>query len=199
MADIDEKFGDKYFKEEIVYQSKDLPNKIKKSIEKGKLIEKEWNNNKLNILINDCINIENNINNIKDMEENIKKSNLNKNKIFLQKNENEINEIKEKIKKFGNIEVVQEGETFDFQFKPGKNYVLDNNCLIATKNNGGDEWNCTILGNKEIPKNKKTHWKIKINNFELKPSISWNILIGVGPDNPNNKTYFFNKCWTFIC
>ena len=29
MADIDEKFGDKYFKEEIVYQSKDLPNKIK--------------------------------------------------------------------------------------------------------------------------------------------------------------------------
>ena len=29
ILDIDEKFGDKYFKEEIVYQSKDLPNKIK--------------------------------------------------------------------------------------------------------------------------------------------------------------------------
>lgn len=61
----------------------------------------------------------------------------------------------EKIKKFGNIEIVQEGETLDFQFKPGKNYVLDNNCLIATKNNGGDDWNSIILGNKEIPKNKK--------------------------------------------
>ena len=89
-------------------------------MEKRKLIEKEWNNNKLNILINDCINIENNINNIKDMEENIKKSNLNKNKIFFYKKMNEINEFLEKIKKFGNIEVVQEGETLDFQFKPRK-------------------------------------------------------------------------------
>ena len=90
-------------------------------MEKRKLIEKEWNNNKLNILINDCINIENNINNIKEMEEKIKKSNLNKNKIlFLPKKENEINEFLEKIKKFGNIEVVQEGETLDFQFKPRK-------------------------------------------------------------------------------
>lgn len=86
-----------------------------------------------------------------------------------------------------------------FQFKPGKNYILNNNALIATKNNGGEDWNCTIVGNKEIPLNKVSKWKIKINNFELKPNISWNILIGIGPDNTYKEINFLNKCWSFIC
>ena len=38
----------------------------------------------------------------------------------------------------------------------------------------------------------------QINNFVLK-SNTWNILIGIGPDNPNNECYFYKKCWTFIC
>ena len=33
----------------------------KYSLEKGKIIEKDWNDNKLNSLINDCLEIENNI------------------------------------------------------------------------------------------------------------------------------------------
>ena len=46
-----------YFKEDLINKSEKLPNKIKKSIEKGKIIDKEWNENNLSLLINDCINI----------------------------------------------------------------------------------------------------------------------------------------------
>ena len=90
-------------------------------------------------------------------------------------------------------------QNFFFHFREGKNYTLSNNGLIATKKGGGDNWNCTIIGNKEIPKNKISKWKIKITNFELKGFNGWNILIGIGPDNPNNETYFHKKCWSFIC
>ena len=113
--------------------------------------------------------------------------------------EDEINEFIKKIKIFGEIELKKNNDNiFVFQFKEGKNYILSNNGLIATKNNGGNDWNCTILGNKEIPKNKISQWKIKINNFSLKYN-SWNVLIGIGPDNPNNEEYFHKKCWSFIC
>ena len=69
---------------------------------------------------------------------------------------------------------------------------------MATKNNGGNDWNCTIIGDKEIPKNKISEWKIKLTNFQIKKN-SVNIFIGIGPDNPNNETYFYNKCWNFSC
>ena len=56
---MDNKFNDLYFKEDIIKESEKLPNKIKKSLEKGKIIEKEWNNEiKINSTINDCILIE---------------------------------------------------------------------------------------------------------------------------------------------
>ena len=47
--------------EDIINKGEKLPKKIKLSLEKGKLINKEWDNNNLNSYINDCINIENNI------------------------------------------------------------------------------------------------------------------------------------------
>ncbi len=104
------------------------------------------------------------------------------------------------IKIFGKIifEIIEVSDSFIFKFKPGKNYSLSNNGLIATKTSGGDIWNCTIIGDKEIPKNKISKWKIRINNFEIK-SNTWNILIGIGPDNPNNEENFYYKCWSFIC
>ena len=200
LSEIDHKFDSIYFKEEIIQKNEDLPIKIKKSIEIGKRIEKEWDNKNINLLINYCINIENNIKNIKEINKNIEKYISNKIYInFLPGKEDEINEFIKKIKIFGEIELKKNNDNiFVFQFKEGKNYILSNNGLIATKNNGGNDWNCTILGNKEIPKNKISQWKIKINNFSLKYN-SWNVLIGIGPDNPNNEEYFHKKCWSFIC
>ena len=73
LLEVDNEFEKLYFSEEILTETEKLPNKIKISLEKGKLIDKEWdNNNKLNSLINDCINIENNIKNINKINEKIK-------------------------------------------------------------------------------------------------------------------------------
>ena len=158
LLEIDNKFDDIYFNEEIIRQSQNLPNKIKISLDKGKLIEQEWNNiDKLGSIINDCINIEKSISDITEINKNIEKCSLDKTKIiFKPEKNNEINEFLEKIKIF-KIEVKK--DIFNFKFKPGNNYILSNNGLIATKNNGGDCWNCTIVGNKEIPKNKISKWK----------------------------------------
>ena len=101
------------------------------------------------------------------------------------------------IKLFGKIQFRKEN-ALNFEFKPGKNYILSENGLIATKNSGGNDWNCTIVGNKKIPKNKISKWKIRLNNFEIKGN-TWNVLVGIGPDNPNNELRHHYKCWSFIC
>ena len=78
MLEIDEKFDEIYFKEDLMKQTEKLPNKIKVSLEKVKAINNEWNDeNKLSSIINDCINIENNIKNINYLEESIKNYNKN--------------------------------------------------------------------------------------------------------------------------
>ena len=64
LLDIDNEYDNKYFKEDLIKQSEKLTKKIKKSIDKGKIIEKEWDDNNLSSLLNDCIKIENNINEI---------------------------------------------------------------------------------------------------------------------------------------
>ena len=50
-----------------------MPNKIKISLEKGKTLDKDWNDNEINCVINDCINIENNIKDINLINQNIQK------------------------------------------------------------------------------------------------------------------------------
>ena len=47
LFDIDENYNNIYFKEDLIKQSEKSPNKTKKSIEKGKIIDKEWNENNL--------------------------------------------------------------------------------------------------------------------------------------------------------
>ena len=75
---IDNEYNDLYFEENILKESEKLPNKISISIKKGKLINKEWNEeNKLNELINDCVEIENEINYIKEINNIIEKKNMN--------------------------------------------------------------------------------------------------------------------------
>jgi len=45
LLEVDSQFNNLFFKEEIVNKSEKLPNEIKLSLEKGKLINNEWNNN----------------------------------------------------------------------------------------------------------------------------------------------------------
>ena len=77
--EIDKKFDDLFFKEELIKESEKLPNLIKLSLEKGKIEEKEQDDEKkVNKLINDCINIEKTIKNINDIYDKIKIFNINK-------------------------------------------------------------------------------------------------------------------------
>ena len=65
LLEVDNKYKDIFVNEDIIKESEKLPNKIKLSLEKGKLIDNEWNdNNKLSSIINNCINIEDIIKNI---------------------------------------------------------------------------------------------------------------------------------------
>ena len=63
-------------------------------------------------------------------------------------------------------------EILEFKFKPGNNYDVIYSGLVAKKNSRGEKWNCTIFGDKEIPKNKTSKWKIKI-----KTDIKKNLMI----------------------
>jgi arginyl-tRNA synthetase len=61
LLDVDTKFEKFYSEQNIFKKNEKLPNKIKKSLEKGKLINEEWNENNLAEIIYDCTNIENSI------------------------------------------------------------------------------------------------------------------------------------------
>jgi len=83
----------------LIKESQNLPNKIKISVENGKKIMKDWNENKLFYLINDCLNLENNIQDINKIEKIVEKVNLNKSsKIEFSTNEDEIKKIIDSIK-----------------------------------------------------------------------------------------------------
>ena len=92
-----------YFDENIIKECDKLPNKIKISLEKGKEIENNWDNNKIPLLINNCINIENNIRNIKLINGNIGKINSSKIDIKFYPKEEGINNLLDSIKIFGRI------------------------------------------------------------------------------------------------
>ena len=94
LIEVDQKFDNLFFKEDIIHLGENLPNKIKIALEKGKIIEKEWNgkNYKLNSIINDCIDIEKKIEKINDINKIIEKCNLNNSQIhFFPEKENDIN------------------------------------------------------------------------------------------------------------
>ena len=114
LLEVDNKYNELYFNENIIKDFDKFPNKIKISIEKGKKIENNWDNNNLNLLINDCINIENNIKNIKLLNENIGKINDFKIDIKFYPQGEEFNEYLDSIKIFGNISITKFDSKIDF-------------------------------------------------------------------------------------
>ena len=102
---VDEEFDKAYFKEEIIKESEKLY-KIKLSFEKNKKFNNEYKEKKINYLVNECINIENNINGIEKINENIKKCNNNSSNFQLKlspEKEEELTELLNNIKSFGKI------------------------------------------------------------------------------------------------
>ena len=74
LSEIEQNYNELYIKDELIKECEKLPNKINISLEKGKLIDNDWNDdNKLCSLINNCITIEDNIKNINIINESIKR------------------------------------------------------------------------------------------------------------------------------
>ena len=106
LLEVDKKYDEIYFNENIMKESKNLPNKIKLSLEKGNKIEKEYDDNKLSLFINDCINIENNIKELNTLKEKIEKcKELVDVKInFVEENGEEVKSLIQNINKFGYLD-----------------------------------------------------------------------------------------------
>ena len=177
-----------------------MPLKIKKSLEKGKSIEKDsWNdNNKLNSLIHDCIIIEKNIDEIISINRNIKKCNINSNlNIKFIPEEDEINVFLNKIKLFGDIYY----NKFSFKKCPLnakeeiKYSVSGEKENILTKTGTDGNW-MGVICEKELDRNsKKCKWKIKLLKTKYK-----NIMVGVAPiDFDINSSLYDNYGWNFSC
>ena len=103
ILEIDNQFENLYFKKEFIKEGEILPEKIKISLENGKKIDKDWNNDKLKLMINNCLTIENNIIYIKDIDKLLKKYNSIKYDIKFTPEDNEFDDFLKKIKNFGNI------------------------------------------------------------------------------------------------
>ena len=157
LLEVENKCDELFLKEDIIKKSLILPDKITESLEKGKTIEEQWNNdnNKLNLLVNECLNIENNISEINILKESLQNYNSNNNTSnyykFKECPENTNNERKYKIS----------GEK-------------DN---IVTKEFGHGWTN--IICDKELDKFIEIHsWKIKI-----KKSFNSNPMIGISTND----------------
>ena len=131
LLDIDKQFESLFFKEEIIKESEKLPNKIKFALEKSKIIHKEYKDNKISLLINDCINLEKIINNINNINGNIQKSKKSlEQEIIFNIDEKEIERFISNIKKFGELK----NKINELEFK------LDSNIINIDEVNKINEW-----------------------------------------------------------
>ena len=91
--------------EKFINDSEKLPNKIKILLNNCRNIENEWNNNnkKINSMIINCVNIEQTVKQINILHEKINKHEDSKEIDLKFIYEDELNNIKESIQKFGSI------------------------------------------------------------------------------------------------
>ena len=163
ILEIDEKFNNIFIKEQIIKESEKMPNKIKISLEKGKILEKDLKDNNLKIFINNCINIENNINEIKKINDDIKKCHSNKKiKIELNIDENEINDFMEKIGSFCKIITKKDYDDFDIKLK---------NPIYELNSHTGDVLCLTLLNDGRLVSGGSDNLIIIYNQKTYKPDL----------------------------
>ena len=198
LMEVDKKYDNLYFKEDLIKEWEKLPNKINNSLEKGKLINKDWDNNyKICSFINDCINIENMINSINLIKNKIENSTNPINTVEFQPNtEKEINFFIDKIKTFGKFGTIYE-KIFRFkENKESQSYLItgeERNIVTKTKN---DNIRIGIICENILEKDRIYKWKIKILQTE-----SYDIMVGVAPSDYNNilKKNSYQYGWFFSC
>ena len=103
LLEVDKINDDFSLEKEKINNFEKFPKILESSLNKGKLLENQWNENKLNFSINICLNVEKSIKEINTFNDILKNNYNNKIIIKFEPEENEINPFLEKIQKFGNI------------------------------------------------------------------------------------------------
>jgi len=163
LLDIDKYYDNLFIKEEIIKEGKKLPNIVQKSLKKGKMINKDLNDdNKLISFIFDCTNIENNIKDINLINDKIKICNSNTTIICSVLEDYLINNIVNNIKILGSVYY-----SCDFKFiicpeklKKTQKYILSE-----------DDESIVIKSEREIKQKKNLLNKLN-NQMEIKPPIN---------------------------
>ena len=194
LDEIDDIFNKKFIDENLMKEGEKLPNKIKLTFERVKSMNIELNDNNLNRYINDCIIIENDIEKINLINEQIDKLIQNDtSKIKFYPEENEKNDIYEKMKSFGKINIFN-NNYYRFKECPpeisdiGKYIVSGELKNIITKSGIGGDFAGTICEH-ALDKNVEIHrWKIKILKTKERE-----INIGVASDDFNQASPHWNK------
>ena len=132
LDNIDEIYNNIYFDENKIRYNEKFPDKIKLSLDKGKKIDEIWNDDKnLISLINDCLDIENNIKEIININETLKKNKNSANiEIKFYPEEYKINNLLSNIKIFGSI--FTRGWNDNKLKKNNLNINQDNNILLIS-------------------------------------------------------------------
>ena len=189
LSEIDEQFRNICINEDFIKKSEKFSNKLNTLLKKGELLEKEnweaYDNDKmnnLNSLINECLNIEKGINQIKEINEDIKKFYSNQNfEIDYEINEEDINDLISHIKSFGTIITYKKfDENFNIEQKIPEyelNYHSSNVlCLTLLKDGrlvSGARDNLIIIYN-------KTTYKPDIEINEHKDGITCLLVLNSG-------------------
>ena len=163
LSEVDKKFVNLFGEEDIIKESEKLPNKINISLEKGKLLDNDWNdNNKLSFSLNNCIDIEDNIKKINIINDNIQKCKLNKDvNISFNIDDDYLNNYLKNIKTFGCLNDLSNIDSVILKNKDDLTKFIN---LLSTK--------------------------IKINNIKLLCRFSRD---GLQFNNIKNKNFYFQQ------
>ena len=206
LNEVENVYNKNFFSENHLKESNKLPTIIKYNIEKGKNVLDNWNegekNGKLNLLINDCINVENNVLDLKNIQDKIN-SLTTKSTLQLCVDYNDIEIISDKIKNLGKALFYN----YKYFFNSCPNDISQKRIYkisgeksnIITKTGQNFIWTGTTCANgfSELMEYK---WKIKILKSKTKQ-----IMVGIAPidfdvNKIDSSDFSKNICgWYFYC
>ena len=201
LSEVDKLFDNLFSCKDIVKEGENLPKRVVKYLEKGKLIDKEWNNDNLRAMINDCINIELNIDYINKINKDINGYNSKAINIkFSPEEGKQLNDFLELIKEFGNISndidywiksdilnSLEDQQKLKLWLKPKEGVI--NNKLLYKFSRDGD----TIAKFHELCDNIKDNLiLIKIDNKTIFGSFCTWVWANDGSDITANDGFLFN-------
>ena len=206
LDEVESIYGENFFNQKSIKECSKFPTKIKYNMDKGKNVLEIWEdaekNGKLNLLINDSINIEKSVSEIQNVKDKINSLN-NKSQIQFCVQDDDIEEISEKIKNLGKVVFYNYRYMFNqcpSDISEKKRFKITGDKLnIITKTGPNFVWTGTTCLS-EFKEYVEYKWKIKILNSETKQ-----IMIGVAPIDFNAEKldttdFAINTCgWYFYC